>query len=85
MMMDLESQHRDFDHQQENDSHFQPLAAQVPSIVGNAVVGAFVQILERFETVRRRLEPRIDFRLVYQPRHHLARVTRQGARRLGKL
>jgi hypothetical protein len=73
--MDLESQHRDFDQQQENDSHLQPLAAQVPAIVGDAVVGAFVQILESFETVRRRLEPRIYFRLVYQPHHHLARVT----------
>src|SRR5271156_409552 len=65
--MDLESEHRDLEHQQKNDSCFEPLAAQVPPIIGDPIVRALVQILECFETVRRHLQPRIDLRLCLKP------------------
>ena len=67
-----------FDQQQPNDRDLQPITLDMPTIVGEAVIGAIVKVLERLEPVRHGLQPVLHFCLIEQACHQVAGLARQA-------
>src|SRR5262249_61911022 len=75
--VDFDPHQNDFEGQEKNDPDLQPVPADVPAVVGDAIASTLVQVLANLQAVSERLQPSRAVRLPQKARQQPPRAAPQ--------